>query len=99
MIFKQLILIAVCLSVTLISLPPSDAKITKFLVYPSVALKQTKKYLDGRPVDLVFHFQGANCEENLISLSFALGGLNVSKMKDVYRKNLVFVSFFDFFVY
>ena len=67
----------------------SPTRVKNVLVYPEAEESYEKK----EPVDLVFYFHGANCDESYMFSPFGAGGLNLTDLKNQYRKDLVFVSF------
>lgn len=71
------------------SLFAPNSRVKNVLILPNE--ENTIKRKD--PVDLAVYFYGANCDETWIATPFAAGGLNLTGLKDYYRKDLVFVSF------
>lgn len=90
-IFTTLFIILTSLAFYLCKRPyEPDIRIVRTFIIPEVQLEDAMSYLGGRPVDLVFFFQGV---ANDIVLPFSYSGLNLAGGKKIYRDDLVFISF------
>ncbi|MBI2995377.1 MAG: alpha/beta hydrolase fold domain-containing protein [Candidatus Melainabacteria bacterium] len=70
---------------------PLEAKIINVLIHTPIERQYPANI--NQPVDLVFYFQGAGNDESLLLGPYDLGGFFLSMLGDIYRKDLVFVSF------
>lgn len=67
-----------------------NVQITDVSVFPNIEPKDAMTYLGGKPVDIVFFFQGV---ANDILLPFPYAGLNLGSKEKIYRDDLIFFSF------
>lgn len=67
-----------------------EVSIVRTSIIPDMPLEQARTYLNGKPVDLVFFFQGV---ANDIVLPYSYSGLNLASEKKIYRDDLIFISF------
>lgn len=69
----------------------TTSRVKTIFIYP--APNNGSTYTHKKPVDFVFYFHGAGCTEKLIVEPFYRGGLNLVEFANIYRKDLIFVSF------
>lgn len=89
-LFTTLFIIVALLTIWSFRPNEPDVKIVRTSILPMVEPEKAKSYLNGKPVDLVFFFQGV---ANDIILPFSYSGLNLASEKKIYRDDLVFISF------
>ena len=67
-----------------------NVQIADVSVFPNIEPKDAMTYLGGKPVDIVFFFQGV---ANDILLPCPYAGLNLGSKEKIYRDDLIFFSF------
>ncbi|MBI2995376.1 MAG: prolyl oligopeptidase family serine peptidase [Candidatus Melainabacteria bacterium] len=95
LIIKGLTTLTLFFLLTFVVTNPISAKVTHILIHTAKENLSTvgEHNNNNKPVDLVFYLNGGGSAETLLLADFPFGGLNIPDLNNVYRKDLVFVSF------